>query len=112
MMLYEFHRLQNSKKPGTIHATYLVSGTKREGPQPTNKEEKDGEDEYMQSSPFVGSSMPQPDESTGESGVLTISLVKEEDLDGTSLISLPGGQLIFLYSSEIPIRDDIFHPHL
>jgi hypothetical protein len=83
-MLYEFHRQQNGKKPDTIHATYLLSGTKRkEESIPRNGEvKKDGEDDYMQSSPFVGSSMPQLDEGTGESSVLSITLVKEEDLDG------------------------------
>lgn len=85
-MLYEFHQQQNSKKPGTIYATYLLSGTKRDEALPTNGLRKDGEDDYMQSSPFMESSMPEAPEaaeSTGESGVLTISLVKEEDLERT-----------------------------
>lgn len=83
-MLYEFHRQQNAKKPGTIHATYLISGTKRkeESIAKIRALKKDGEDDYMQSSPFVGSSMPQIDDSTGESGVLSITLVNEEDLEG------------------------------
>ncbi|KAH6676353.1 DNA polymerase subunit Cdc27 [Halenospora varia] len=84
-MLFEFHKQQNAKKPGTIHATYLVGGTIRKEPATTNGNgvvKKDGEDDYMQSSPFMSSSMPQPEEQgTGESGVLTITLVKEEDLD-------------------------------
>ncbi|KAL2070398.1 hypothetical protein VTL71DRAFT_13424 [Oculimacula yallundae] len=81
-MLYDFHRQQNAKKPDTIHATYLISGTKqKEEPTPTNGAvKKDGEDDYMQSSPFMASSMPAA-ESTGESSVLSITLVKEEDLD-------------------------------
>jgi len=83
-MLFEFHRLQNAKKPGSIHATYLISGTKRKeesfGIKPVVK--KDGEDDYMQSSPFMSSSMPHPEEDTGESHVLSITLVKEENLDG------------------------------
>lgn len=82
-MLYEFHRQQNSKKPGTIHATYLLAGVKRPDTQITNGAAKDGEDHYMQSSPFMNSSMPQLEHGTGESGVLTISLVKEEELEGT-----------------------------
>jgi len=80
-MLYEFHRQQNAKKPGSIHATYLISGTKREELQtPTPTITKDGEDEYMQSSPFVTSSIPENEE---VASVLTtiISLVREEDLD-------------------------------
>lgn len=27
-MLFEFHKWQNAMKPGTVHATYLVYGTK------------------------------------------------------------------------------------
>jgi len=83
-MLYDFHTKQNARKPGTIHATYLLSGIKRpEELEVTNEgAKKDGEDDYMQSSPFVGSSMPQPDEGTGESSVLSITLVREEDLEG------------------------------
>jgi DNA polymerase delta subunit 3 len=83
-MLYEFHRQQNGKKPGTVHATYLISGTKRkeESLSTNGGVQKDGEDAYMQSSPFVNSSMPQNDEGTGESGVLSITLVREENLEG------------------------------
>lgn len=82
-MLYEFHRQQNGKKPGTIHATYLISGIKRKDPEPTNvSAEQDGEDTHMQSSPFMNSSMPQPEENTEESEVLSITLVKEENLEG------------------------------
>jgi hypothetical protein len=90
-MLYEFHRLQNGKKPGTVHATYLISGTKRvEEAEVKNSIKKDGEDEFMQSSPFVNSSMPQAEEGTGASSVLTITLTREEDLNRpTSPSSLP-----------------------
>ncbi|PQE26640.1 hypothetical protein CJF31_00010584 [Rutstroemia sp. NJR-2017a BVV2] len=84
--LFEFHRIQNAKKPGTIHATYLISGTKRkEAAVTSNGHEKDGEDSVMQSSPFQ-SSMPQPEDTVQEeSSVLTITLVPEEDLDSKAL---------------------------
>jgi DNA polymerase delta subunit 3 len=86
-MLYDFHQKQNAKKPGTIHATYLLSGTKRpEDLIPLNGDaKKDGEDDYMQSSPFMNSSMPQL-EDTGESSVLSITLVREEDLEGENIL--------------------------
>ena len=86
-MLYEFHSQQNAKKPGTVHATYLVSGTQRkETPVVTNGgAKKDGEDDYMQSSPFMSSSMPQPEENTGETSVLSISLVREEELESNAV---------------------------
>jgi len=80
-MLFEFHRQQNAKKPGTVHATYLLSGTKQEELQtPIPTITKDGEDEYMHSSPFVTSSMPEQ-ESLSSVHTTTISLVREEDLD-------------------------------
>lgn len=85
-MLYEFHRQQNGKKPGTIHATYLISGTKRNEPHAADDAaQRDGEDTHMQSSPpFMSSSMPQPEESMEESGVLNITLVREESLEGSN----------------------------
>jgi DNA polymerase delta subunit 3 len=94
-MLYEFHRQQNGKKPGTVHATYLLSGTKRvEEPVPTNsKVKKDGEDEYMQSSPFLASSMPQIEDGSGAANVLSITLVREENLEGRRSLEI-GGRLL------------------
>lgn len=80
-MLFEFHRVQNAKKPGTIHATYLVGGTRRKAAPVAIEVQKDGEDDYMQSSPFVGSSMPQPEESAGDPPILSITLTREKDLD-------------------------------
>jgi DNA polymerase delta subunit 3 len=83
-MLYEFHKQQNAKKPESIHATYLLSGTKRKE-EPTNgdtKKDNDG-DNYMQSSQIMSSSMPVPEEdhSTASPPVLSITLVREEDLE-------------------------------
>ncbi|APA12841.1 hypothetical protein sscle_10g076110 [Sclerotinia sclerotiorum 1980 UF-70] len=80
-MLFEFHRVQNAKKPGTIHATYLIAGTKRKQAPVAIEVEKDGEDYYMQSSPFVGSSMPQSEGGTGQGSILSITLAREEDLE-------------------------------
>ncbi|TGO40035.1 hypothetical protein BHYA_0043g00210 [Botrytis hyacinthi] len=80
-MLFEFHRVQNAKKPGTIYATYLIGGTKKKEAPTEIEAQKDGEDDYMQSSPFVGSSMPQAEGSTGEGSTLSITLTREEDLE-------------------------------
>jgi DNA polymerase delta subunit 3 len=83
-MLFEFHRQQNVKKPGTVHATYLVAGTKRK-PDPTTTSgsvAKDGEDEYMQSSSFRSSPVPNPEEVPEDVPVLSITLVREENLEG------------------------------
>jgi hypothetical protein len=32
-MLFDFHQKQNAKKPGSVHATYLITGT-RTPPKP------------------------------------------------------------------------------
>jgi DNA polymerase delta subunit 3 len=75
-MLFDFHQKQNEKKANSVHATYLLTGTKR-GPKPTN-----GTDVPMPSSPFM-SSMPEP-EATAEEPIktTTILLVREEELQG------------------------------
>ena len=112
-MLYDFHQKQNAKKPGTIHATYLLSGTKRpEEPEPLNGDaKKDGEDDYMLSSPFMSSSMPQLEEGTGESSVLSITLVREEDLEG-GIISQYPKLCLFSCRSTLSIRGYFFDTYL
>ena len=83
-MLYDFHKQQNAKKPESIHATYLLSGIKREEPATNGDTKKDNDgDNYMQSSPIMSSSIPVPEDeqSAAAPPVLSISLVREEDLD-------------------------------
>ncbi len=83
-MLYEFHHQHAAKKPGSIHATYLLSGTKRQV-APTESSgihPKVAEDEYMQSSPFMSSSIPHQDNMDESVSVQSIVLVREEDLEG------------------------------
>lgn len=84
-MLFEFHRKQNAKKPGSVHATYLITGTRT----PQNSQESNGvktqdsEDAVVQSSPPIpGSSAPQPAEDNAEpTPIRSILLVKEEHLE-------------------------------
>lgn len=82
-MLYEFHHKQNSKKPGSVHATYLITGTKR--PVQTNgvQSQEDGDDTVMRSSPpLPSSSIPQPDNDQATTiPIRSIMLVKEGHLD-------------------------------
>ncbi|KAK4103514.1 hypothetical protein N658DRAFT_420672 [Parathielavia hyrcaniae] len=67
-MLYEFHRSQNAKRPGAVHATYLVYGTKRAGTRST-----DGDIDMSSSAPEVESL-------TEDVPTSTLSLVPEERL--------------------------------
>ncbi|WEW61198.1 CDC27 protein [Emydomyces testavorans] len=82
-MLYEFHRHENSKKPKSVNATYLITGVlEKLAGGPIRKRLGDGDDEIMQSSPFVSSQLVPEDESSDEEiPVTSILLVKEEELD-------------------------------
>lgn len=115
-MLYDFHNQQNSKKPGTIHATYLLSGTKRREAPPVVANggvKQDGEDQYMQSSPFMSSSMPRPEEDTGESSVLTISLVREEELESKHVFPQELGLVLtFHQRCTFPVRTHYLNTYL
>ncbi|ODH48038.1 hypothetical protein GX48_05885 [Paracoccidioides brasiliensis] len=83
-MLYEFHRVENSKKPQSVYATYLITGTRL----PTQRHhvlngdaKKDGDDDIMQCSPFLSSQTGfQEDDTEDSPPVTSITLVREEDL--------------------------------
>ena len=93
-MLYEFHEHENKKKPQSVHATYLLSGTKKR-PQTapvTNGHTNGLVHEPMPSSsppPFT-SSMLEPSEHGSQHGaeevlevpVKAITLVREDALEG------------------------------
>jgi DNA polymerase delta subunit 3 len=94
-MLYDFHKSQNAKKPNSVHATYLLTGTARTEPTESARKTQTQEDEdsIMQSSPFP-SSYPEPepplefedeDVEPVEENIPTtiVTLVREEDLEGT-----------------------------
>lgn len=81
-MLFEFHRTENAKKPGSVNATYLIRGLPRLPEKPAiNGTKRDGDDHVMQSSPYM-SSMPQPDESQHRIRLSSFLLAREEDLTG------------------------------
>ena len=84
-MLYEFHRRETSQKPGSVHATYLVSGTQivvDSPPENGVKDEGEGKDVYMQSSPYMSSPMPTQEEEEEVQRQKVITLVREEHLKG------------------------------
>ncbi len=92
-ILYEFHAHENGKKPGSIHATYLLAGVKKstEDHVMTNGHFNgvDADSEPIPSSPppFT-SSMLQSSQQDGQHSqndtlhVRTITLVREEALEG------------------------------
>lgn len=72
-MLYEFHRTQNAKRPGSVHATYLIYGVKY------NTNSQNGGDEDM----------PDADSVTDVVPVYHLHLVTEEKLRGEFPSSSP-----------------------
>lgn len=87
-MLYDFHHKQNTKKSGTLHATYLLAGSQRthqQSSQTNGAHSQDGADISMRSSPFPSSSAPQPkaeDTETESSYIKLVTLANEEDVEG------------------------------
>ncbi|KAF2721614.1 hypothetical protein K431DRAFT_246883 [Polychaeton citri CBS 116435] len=94
-MLFEFHRKQNAKKPGSVHATYLISGTtfptaqknNLQSQSQTNTTDLDGDVGMQSSPPMPASSMPESDAADEDRveeqsvPVKTVMLVKEEQLE-------------------------------
>ncbi|KAI9822817.1 MAG: hypothetical protein M1826_000396 [Phylliscum demangeonii] len=82
-MLYDFHQKQNAWKVHSVHATYLITGIRKPSlpvSMPSNGA-KDGEDVIMQSSPFLSSSMPPEESADSRWRMVTMCLVREEDLE-------------------------------
>lgn len=83
-MLYDFHHEQTKRKPGSVHATYLVCGVQRvtELASTNGVHEVHNQDAHMPSSPYMSSSMPRQDGEEEEQTVRSITLVTEEHLEG------------------------------
>jgi DNA polymerase delta subunit 3 len=91
-MLFDFHAHENAKRPGSVHATYLLSGIKKIKEKQSLSNGQNGlqhDDEPVPSSPppFT-SSMLQSSQKNGDdddvevSSIQTITLVREESLEG------------------------------
>ncbi|EME78465.1 uncharacterized protein MYCFIDRAFT_87829 [Pseudocercospora fijiensis CIRAD86] len=100
-MLYEFHRKQHSKKPGSVHATYLVAGTKRshtasstdtnaDGKHDQDENDQDGDVPMNSSPPMPSSSLHQPHAEHNSSAsnrevevalIRSVMLVREQQLE-------------------------------
>ncbi|KAI7786251.1 hypothetical protein LA080_004072 [Diaporthe eres] len=71
-MLYEFHNEQNVKRSGSVHATYMLYGI-RKNAQTNGHSQQDG-DVHMTSSP------PELESAVDDGPVITLTLVAEESL--------------------------------
>lgn len=92
-MLFDFHQKQNVRKAGSVHATYLIAGTRHpQQPSQMNGVRSQDEDSLMHSDMFLSSSAPDPSGESLEGSILvkTILLAKEEDLEGGFVFRSPG----------------------
>lgn len=80
-MLCGFHAWQNDKRPGAVHATYMVYGVKTMA-YANGHSQHDGDVEMTSSSPDV-------EGAAEEVPVMTLSVVAEESLDGTTCCLIP-----------------------
>ncbi|KAF1990843.1 hypothetical protein K402DRAFT_389742 [Aulographum hederae CBS 113979] len=115
-MLFRFHRKQNAKKPGSVHATYHIIGTPKPEPKPDAKAHangdsasaQDGEDTVMQSSPPMSSMQHEEEEqeSAGEIVKRTaITIAQEQNLEAAKS-SYETISKLFVYSLEPgPMKD-------
>ena len=90
-MLYEFHCSQNARKPGCVHATYLIGGVPK--PQEAHQDQKPNgvnsqqdEDIVMNDNSIMSSSLPDPvteEQYMSEKiPVISVALVQEQHLEG------------------------------
>ncbi|KAJ5690630.1 hypothetical protein N7462_005022 [Penicillium macrosclerotiorum] len=72
---------ENAKKSHSVHATYVISGVQKPPASLAINGHARDEDEIMQSSPYLPSSM--PNEQNGEDSTLTTSIIlaREEDME-------------------------------
>ncbi|KAI0889525.1 DNA polymerase subunit Cdc27 [Annulohypoxylon maeteangense] len=96
-MLYEFHKWQNDKRPGSLHATYLVYGSKKL----EKAEEQDGDVKMTDSQNSEVPHVPFLDDTP----TYTLSLVKEEQLQDV-LAEYDKVTSIHIYSlAQHPLKD-------
>ena len=84
-MLWDFHKWRNDQRPGTVHATYLVYGTRKQA------REQDGDVEMTDSPPENGHPF------SDNVPARTLTLVKEETLQGMyrSQLAKPAAHLTY-----------------
>ncbi|KAF9892459.1 hypothetical protein FE257_001568 [Aspergillus nanangensis] len=109
-MLYDFHRNENDKKPGSVNATYVLTGVQNppapSGANSTHVNGDDKGDDVMQSSPYM-SSMPNQDDAASDLVPSTsILLVREEDLED-SKATFQSVSSIFIYSLQATTIQDL-----
>ncbi|KAE8400918.1 DNA polymerase subunit Cdc27 [Aspergillus pseudonomiae] len=107
-MLYDFHHNENSKKPQSVNATYIVTGVQKT-PAPATNGHANGEenrDDVFPSSPYLSSSMPNQDSTPDTVPMASILLVREEDLEDAKS-TFESISSIYIYSLQQTVLQDL-----
>ncbi|KAL4971473.1 DNA polymerase subunit Cdc27 [Aspergillus desertorum] len=109
-MLYDFHHNENSKKPSSVHATYVLTGVPKSAePAPNGAAangNSDNDDNIMPSSPYISSSMPNPEDESEQVPVSAILLAREEDLEDARS-TFESISCLYVYSLQPTILQDL-----
>ncbi|KAL2819227.1 DNA polymerase subunit Cdc27 [Aspergillus granulosus] len=110
-MLYDFHHTENTKKPNSVNATYILTGIqKAEASATTNSTGANGTsgdgDDIMPSSPYISSSMPNQEAAADQVPTSSVLLVREEDLEDAKS-TFESISSIYIYSLQPTILQDL-----
>ncbi|KAE8134411.1 DNA polymerase subunit Cdc27 [Aspergillus pseudotamarii] len=107
-MLYDFHRNENSKRPQSVNATYIVTGVQK-APAPATNGHINGEEnggDVFPSSPYLSSSMPNQDSVPDTVPTASVLLVREEDLEDAKS-TFESISSIYIYSLQQTVLQDL-----
>ncbi|KAL4903241.1 DNA polymerase subunit Cdc27 [Aspergillus multicolor] len=108
-MLYDFHHNENSKKPSSVNATYVLTGVPKSAEPATNGAAVNGsagdDDDIIPSSPYISSSMPNPEDEE-QAPVSAVLLAREEDLEDAKF-TFESLSSIYVYSLQPTILQDL-----
>ncbi|KAI9037844.1 uncharacterized protein KD926_011547 [Aspergillus affinis] len=109
-MLYDFHHSENTKKPNSVNATYLLTGIQKPPIPPTTNgahaNGDDNEDDVMASSPYLPSSMLNQDSIADDVATVSVILAREEDLEDAK-DTFQSITSIYVYSLQPTILQDL-----
>ncbi|KAL4787997.1 DNA polymerase subunit Cdc27 [Aspergillus varians] len=109
-MLFDFHHHENSKKPSSVNATYILTGVPKAIEPATNGAAANGkdsdEDDIMPSSPYISSSMPNQDAATDQIPVSSVLLAREEDLEDAKA-TFESISSVYVYSLQPTLLQDL-----
>ncbi|KAL4761059.1 uncharacterized protein BDW70DRAFT_54612 [Aspergillus foveolatus] len=109
-MLYEFYLNENSKKPSSVHATYVLTGVPKPVEPVRNEATANGngdnEDDIMPSSPYISSSLPNQENESDQVPVSAVLLAREEDLEDAKS-TFESISSIYIYSLQPTILQDL-----